>query len=120
MTKKGRAGLEEIRKLMDGYRLKPPVSIGGVSVVKVHDYERGETLDLVVGKTSSLNFPRSNVLQFLLEDGTKITMRPSGTEPKIKYYVGVRAELNDPSAYESVREQLERRVEKFIGALKPE
>ncbi len=120
VTKKGRAGLEEIRKLMDGYRLRPPVSIGGVTVVKVHDYERGETLDLVAGKTSPLNFPRSNVLQFFLKDGTKITMRPSGTEPKIKYYVGVRAELNDPSAYESVREQLERRVEKFIGALNPE
>ena len=79
LTKKGKAGLEEIQAMMKNYRENPPASIGGSPVVKVIDYNKPEETGL----------PKSNVLQFYMEDGAVVSVRPSGTEPKIKFYFGV-------------------------------
>jgi phosphoglucomutase len=119
VTRKGKAGLEEIQALMAHYREKTPETIRQTRVVRVHDYASGKTRDMVSGEVSPLDFPASNVLQFILEDGTLITMRPSGTEPKIKFYVGVRATLKHASEYMSVREQLDRLADEYLHALKP-
>ncbi len=119
VTRKGKAGLEEIQALMTRYRDKTPETIRQVPVVRVHDYANGTTRNMVSGETSALDFPASNVLQFILEDGTKITMRPSGTEPKIKFYVGVRATLKDASGYLAVREQLEKLADEYLRAMDP-
>jgi phosphoglucomutase len=119
VTRKGKSGLEEIQALMTDYREKTPESIKGVRVVRVHDYATGETRDMLSGERSKLDFPVSNVLQFLLSDGTLITMRPSGTEPKIKFYVGVRADLPEPSGYETVRSTLDALADSYLDALNP-
>lgn len=119
VTRRGKAGLEEIQALMTHYREKTPEAIRQVPVVKVHDYARGETRNMVSGETSKLDFPTSNVLQFILEDDTRITMRPSGTEPKIKFYVGVRSGLKNASGYMSVREQLDRLADEYLRAMEP-
>jgi phosphoglucomutase len=119
VTRKGKAGLEEIQALMTRYRENTPEAIMRVPVIRVHDYARGETRNMVSGKTSALDFPTSNVLQFILEDGTIITMRPSGTEPKIKFYVGVRGTLKDASGYRAVREQLDKLADEYLRAMEP-
>lgn len=80
VTKKGKDGQEQIAALMAGYRSEPPREIAGSPVVKVVDYTFPEKTGL----------PKSNVLQFFLEDGGVVSVRPSGTEPKIKYYFGAR------------------------------
>ncbi|MDO4736515.1 MAG: phospho-sugar mutase, partial [Bacteroidia bacterium] len=82
LTKKGKAGLEEIAQMMVDYRENPPKEIGGSPVVKVIDYNKPEETGL----------PKSNVLQFYTEDGSVVSIRPSGTEPKIKFYFGVHGE----------------------------
>jgi len=74
--------------------------------------------DILNGTEAQIDLPRSNVLQFFLEDGSKISMRPSGTEPKIKFYFGVKAELNDIKDYENVRSELEKRIERIVDGLK--
>lgn len=85
LTKKGKAGLEEIQAMMKGYRENPPASIGGSAVVKIIDYNKPEETGL----------PKSNVLQFYTEDGSVVSVRPSGTEPKIKFYFGVHGADSD-------------------------
>ncbi|MBR7156971.1 MAG: phospho-sugar mutase, partial [Bacteroidales bacterium] len=85
LTKKGKAGLEEIQAMMKSYRENPPASIGGSPVVKVIDYNKPEETGL----------PKSNVLQFYTEDGSVVSVRPSGTEPKIKFYFGVHGANSD-------------------------
>ena len=119
VTRKGKSGLEEIQSMMKRYRENPPETILGVRVLRMHDYARSETRDMASGQVSELDFPASNVLQFLLADGTKITMRPSGTEPKIKFYAGVRGDLPDPAAYESVRARLDALADRYLDALNP-
>jgi len=90
LTKKGKEGLEEIIAMMANYRANPPKSIAGVSVQMIKDYKLSLSKDLLTGNTSPIDLPKSDVLQFYLTDGTKISVRPSGTEPKIKFYIGVK------------------------------
>ena len=91
ITKKGMRGAEEIQELMAAYRNSPPAHIAGSEVVRTADYHLSIDKDLKTGKETAINLPKSNVIQLWLADGTKITARPSGTEPKIKYYVSVKA-----------------------------
>jgi phosphoglucomutase len=95
MKKEGIKGAEEISAMMERFRSATPTAIAGSSVVEIRDYRSGEAKKLTDGETYRLNQPESNVLQFLLEDGSLVTARPSGTEPKIKFYFSVRVETSD-------------------------
>jgi phosphoglucomutase len=99
ITKKGKSGSEEIKKMMTRFREDPPKSLAGTKVLTVRDYQKSTILDLESGVKTKLNFPSSNVLQFFLEDGSKISARPSGTEPKIKFYVSVKGKLHSKESF---------------------
>ncbi|HEX7691056.1 MAG TPA: phospho-sugar mutase, partial [Sediminibacterium sp.] len=93
ITKKGMNGQKEIAAMMEGYRSQPPASINGARVVQLLDYQLQTGKNLVTGETWKIDLPKSNVLQFITEDGSKISARPSGTEPKIKFYFSVHTSL---------------------------
>ena len=112
VTKKGKDGAEQIQKLMADFRTNPPTEMNGSKVVKIIDVKNSTVTDVLSGKTEKLDMDKSNVMQFYLEDGSKISARPSGTEPKIKYYFSVNAPLKDPKDYRKVEAQL---VEKLEG-----
>jgi phosphoglucomutase len=90
VVKEGKSGAEEIQKMMDDYRNDPPAIINGSNVVMIKDYLTQKASNLENGTETAIDLPKSNVLQFFLEDGSKISVRPSGTEPKIKFYFGVK------------------------------
>jgi len=90
ITRKGMNGAKEIAEMMQGYRNNPPKEIAGSKVVRLLDYDILQSKDILTGKVTPLDFPKSNVLQFILENGDKISARPSGTEPKIKFYFSVK------------------------------
>jgi phosphoglucomutase len=113
ITKKGMNGQQEIAAMMEGFRKDPPKSLAGSKVVKLLDYQQQYSKDLTTGDTNPISLPKSNVLQFDLEDGSKISARPSGTEPKIKFYFSVKANLEDKTGYERVKKQLEEKIEKI-------
>jgi phosphoglucomutase len=100
ITKKGKSGSEEIKAMMTRFREEPPKSLAGTKVLKVRDYQKSTILDIESGVKTKLNFDSSNVLQFFLEDGSKISARPSGTEPKIKFYVSVKGKLKSKESFE--------------------
>ncbi|WP_342087030.1 phospho-sugar mutase [Dyadobacter sp. OTU695] len=119
LTKKGKSGADEIQQMMADFRTNPPKSIAGSPVVRMDDYKALTTTDFKSGNTASIpsgemGIEPSNVLQFFTEDGTKFTCRPSGTEPKIKFYVGVRAALEKNEDFDSVYASLKEKV-KAIG-----
>lgn len=113
MTKKGKEGAEEIQAMMAGFRSNPPATIAGSKVVKTCDYQSSEEKNMVTGDVKSIDLPQSNVLQFFLEDGTKISARPSGTEPKIKFYISVNMPLDKEENQASVRASLEERIKAY-------
>lgn len=117
MTKKGRQGAEEISKMMEDFRHETPDSIGGEKVVKILDYQSSLARDIVSGKEEKIDLPKSNVVQFITDKDTKITARPSGTEPKIKFYISVNTELRDKSEFETVRQSLEQRISEIKTSL---
>ena len=118
VTKKGKSGSEEIRKMMDDFRNTPPQIINGSKVILIKDYKSSEAHDLLTGEKSKINLPASNVLQFFMEDGSKISVRPSGTEPKIKFYFGVMNELNSRSDFEKINDMLDQRIRNIINDMK--
>ena len=93
VVRKGKSGAEEIQQMMVDYRKNPPAEINGSKVVCIKDYKLRVSKDLLTGKEEPIDLPASNVLQFFTADGNKVTVRPSGTEPKIKFYFGVKGEL---------------------------
>lgn len=117
ITKTGKAGAEEIAEMMQGFRTAPPASLGGSKVVTIKDYQSGIEKNLITSEESKLDFPKSNVLQFIIEDGSKISARPSGTEPKIKFYFSVHEDINDLSELDSTKSKLKERVEKILSDL---
>lgn len=118
VTKKGKAGAEEIQKMMENFRTKPPKKIDGSDVIMIKDYLDSSEKDLTTGKQKKIDLPQSNVLQFFTADGTKISMRPSGTEPKIKFYFGVKDELPSRDDYFAVNDKLEKKIDAVIKDLK--
>lgn len=118
LTMKGKSGAEEIDNMMSQFRSNPPESLGGSKVVNVIDYGNSTSLDLNTGITSNIDFPKSNVLQFLTEDETKISARPSGTEPKIKFYFSVRGELLKKEDFLSKETELDQKIDGIINELK--
>jgi len=114
LTKKGKTGLEEIQKMMRELRSNPPQSIGGEKVVKIIDYQEGKEKDMLSGDVKPIEFPESNVLQFFTEGGSKISARPSGTEPKIKFYFSIKGELSTKEEYDQKVKQLDDKITAII------
>lgn len=117
IVRKGKSGSEEIRAMMDKFREEPPIAINQSRVVKIKDFLTGTEKDLVGASETTIDLPKSNVLQFFTEDGSKISVRPSGTEPKIKFYFSVNEKLESRDDYEMVSEMLENRIERIISDL---
>ena len=95
---------------MQGYRDKPPVELAGSRVVQIHDYLDSKTRDIRTGHTSPIALPKSNVLQFITEDYSKVSIRPSGTEPKIKFYFSVKGSLESRDDYPAQKAGLELKI----------
>ena len=115
ITKKGMNGQKEIADMMNGYRNNPPATIDGSKVVQLLDYELQQGSNPATGETWPINLPKSNVLQFITEDGSKISARPSGTEPKIKFYFSVKTNLANKAAFDSTFSQLEAKIARIIA-----
>lgn len=111
VVKKGKSGAEEIQKMMDTLRNNPPSKLNHSDVVVRHDYLIQKTFDLKTGREKAITLPKSNVLQFILEDGSKISVRPSGTEPKIKFYFSVNKPLPSLDKFRQTEQELEFRIE---------
>jgi phosphoglucomutase len=118
ITKKGMDGQKQIAAMMEGYRSNPPKTINGSPVVMLLDYELQKGRNLQTGEEWEITLPKSNVLQFILEDDSKISARPSGTEPKIKFYFSVNTVLPNAAAFESVQAELEARIKGIIEDMK--
>jgi phosphoglucomutase len=118
ITKKGMNGQKEIADMMDIYRNNPPKMINNAEVVMLLDYETKRAKNLKTGDTSDINLPKSNVLQFVLADGSKISARPSGTEPKIKFYFSVHSKLESAESFETALAALDEKIEEIIFDMK--
>ena len=118
VVRTGKEGAELIQRMMVDYRADPPKSILGSLVVKINDIQTLESFDVRTGKKTHLEQDKSNVLQWYTEDGTRVCVRPSGTEPKIKFYFGVKATLPSVADYEKVRAELNDKIERIKKELK--
>lgn len=118
ITKKGMDGQQQIAAMMEGYRNNTPKTINGSKVVTVLDYETSVALDTATGEKSKIDLPKSNVLQFVLEDGTLISARPSGTEPKIKFYFSVKEPLENTALFDEVNKKLDEKIDNIIADMK--
>lgn len=110
LTKKGKAGADEIKQMMADLRANLPKTLGGIEVVEVRDYQHSESTDMQSGKKSKIDLPKSDVLQFITKDGDVISARPSGTEPKIKFYCSVKDQLEFTTEFGQVSNRLDDKV----------
>jgi phosphoglucomutase len=118
VVRKGKSGAEEIIQMMKNFRTNPPKEIAGSKVSVIKDYETLKTTNVATGEVSILEFPcTSNVLQYFTEDGTKISVRPSGTEPKIKFYIEVRGEMKSRAEYDAADAAANAKVEAVRASL---
>ncbi len=115
--REGKAGAEEIKAMMERFRAHPPMVLGGSSVVMIKDYLSSTSKDMESGKLGKIDLPASNVLQFFTEDGSIISARPSGTEPKIKFYCSVNAPLISKTAFADVERQLDTKLDRILRDL---
>jgi len=118
ITKKGRNGQQEIAEMMESFRANPPKELAGSKVVELLDYEKRIKTDLATGNTEEINLPKSNVLQFITEDGSKISARPSGTEPKIKFYFSVNTSLQSPDKFDEAQQKANDKIKQIISEMK--
>jgi len=122
ITKKGKSGADEIQQMMADFRANPPKTLAGAPVIRMDDYQSLKNTDTRSGvifniPSGQMGVEQSNVLQFFTNDGTKFTCRPSGTEPKIKFYVGVRANLENNDDFDAIYASLKEKVQKIGGEL---
>lgn len=118
IVRKGAKGANEIKEMMRNYRSNPPKKINNNNVLRISDYETLTTTDCLTGEKTGIKLQKSDVLQFFLEDGSKISIRPSGTEPKIKFYFSVNTKLESASAYDDTMKLLDERIEGIINDMK--
>ncbi|HUC79763.1 MAG TPA: phospho-sugar mutase [Flavisolibacter sp.] len=118
ITKKGRNGQQEIADMMESFRANPPKELAGSKVIELLDYDKRIKTDLTTGKTEEINLPKSNVLQFITEDGSKISARPSGTEPKIKFYFSVNTGLESKDKFEEAQQKAKGKIQQIIEEMK--
>lgn len=119
ITKKGKTGAEEIKAMMEQFRNNPPAKLGGSDVVTLKDYELNKETDIKAGTSKELGFPKSDVLQFITEDGSIISARPSGTEPKIKFYCSVNTPLAAAEDFKATDEKLADKIKAIMEDLNP-
>ena len=117
VVKKGKAGADAIQKMMADFRENPPKEIAGSRLVCLKDYKSSVSRNLLTGEEEKIDLPSSNVLQFFTKNGSKISVRPSGTEPKIKFYFGVKGSLDAVENYEKVQAELDARIQAIIKDL---
>jgi len=118
ITKKGMDGQQQIADMMAGFRNNPPKTLAGSDVVQLLDYELKKGKDLKTGQQWDIKLPKSNVLQFILADGSKISARPSGTEPKIKFYFSVNTKLKSAAEYDKTNAALDEKIKAIISDMK--
>ncbi len=118
ITKKGRNGQKEIAEMMEQFRKNPPNEIAGSKVIELLDYQLQVKTNLQTGATEPIKLPKSNVLQFVTEDGTKVSARPSGTEPKIKFYFSVNTRLNSVDEFESAQQKMKEKIAHIIQEMR--
>ena len=118
ITKKGIEGEQEIKQMMIDARETPFKTLGGSKVVSIEDYQSSESIDILSGQKSVIDIPKSNVLIYFTEDGSKIALRPSGTEPKIKFYISVNASLENINNAEQVEQALENKIDNILKDMK--
>jgi len=118
IVRKGKEGADEIKAIMTGYRNNPPEKINNSRVIKINDYENQISYDILKGSKTTIDLIKSDVLQFFLEDGSKISVRPSGTEPKIKFYFSVNTKLESSDKFEETEKILNKRTEDIINDMK--
>lgn len=114
LTKQGKAGADEIRQMMADLRANPPQKLGGIPVEEIRDYQSGTATILASSTQSKIDLPSSNVLQFITEQGDVISARPSGTEPKIKFYCSVKEALTNTENYLTISKKLEQKVKNIM------
>jgi phosphoglucomutase len=114
ITKKGMDGQQQIAAMMEGYRRNPPVAINGSDVVELLDYQLQKGKNLKTGEEWDIQLPKSNVLQFITADGSNISARPSGTEPKIKFYFSVNTKLSKREDFDRVNKELDEKIKAII------
>jgi len=117
LTKKGIEGAQEIKQMMIDARQNPRTSFNDSKVIKIEDYQESRTLHTQSGKFSAINIPKSNVLIYYTEDGSKIALRPSGTEPKIKFYISVNTQLDNMSGFSKTEQLLDGRIDMILRDL---
>ncbi|HSZ25941.1 MAG TPA: phospho-sugar mutase [Cytophagaceae bacterium] len=118
ITKKGKSGAEEIQQMMKEMRDNAPTSLAGSKLLYVKDYDASVQTEVATGKQTSMEFPKENALQLLTEDGSLISARPSGTEPKIKFYVSVNEPLASREEYEKISIKLDEKIDTILKELK--
>jgi phosphomannomutase len=114
ITKKGKSGLEEISEMMHNLRNKPKLQINGSQVICWEDYQTGFAYNTVTNEKRTLDLPKSNVLVYITADGSKISVRPSGTEPKIKFYLSVLCPLDSINQYEKIEKKLGVKIKQIL------
>lgn len=115
----GKSGADEIVAMMKEFRENPPRELAGSPIVEIKDYSDLNCRNLKTGEVTKMNFPTtSNVLQFFTESGDKISIRPSGTEPKIKFYVEVREDMASKEDYEATVVKAEKHIDQILSDLK--
>ncbi|HPW63659.1 MAG TPA: phospho-sugar mutase [Cyclobacteriaceae bacterium] len=117
LVRKGAEGEQEIKRMMEKFRNQPPDKIGGKKVVRMLDYKTSLEKNLLTQTASKIDLPASDVLQFYTEDGSKISVRPSGTEPKIKFYISVKTDLNSKGDFKKVSETLDSKIKAIEAEL---
>lgn len=118
ITRKGMNGQQEIAEMMERFRNNPPKELAGSKVVELLDYQKQVTTNLQTGSTEPIQLPKSNVLQFITEDGSKISARPSGTEPKIKFYFSVNTKLQAIDKFEEAQKNANEKIQSIIKEMK--
>ena len=117
ITKKGKAGANAISKLMEGFRYNPPKKIGGTLIQTIEDYKISSCINLKSQQKKQIYLPQADVLAFKLEDGSRISLRPSGTEPKIKFYFSVNTYFNNLKSLDVQQKKLDQKIDLFINDL---
>ena len=118
LTKKGIEGAQEIKQMMIDARENPLTVVNGSPVVRIEDYQLSTVKNLSTGEETTIDVPKSNVLIYYTEDGSKIALRPSGTEPKIKFYISVNTALDNVSAFKETEQKLEARIDAILKDMK--
>ena len=116
-VKKGKKGINEIQMKIDNYRNSPPKFIAGIPVVEIKDYKKRSSFNLVNGSNTKIHLPESNVISFILKDNSRISVRPSGTEPKIKFYFSVNQPFNKSKKWKKIEKELDKKIDNLIQDL---